>query len=156
VVASVELARALEGHEVVGLFHDAENAAVTARVGADAAGILLGDVEANAAVDDLGLELRQRLGEALDFVARALEQEEGQPLGGLGPDAGEPLQRFDEPGDRLGVISHYMPRPGILRPAVSLPISAWTISFDFRSASLHAARMRSSSICESSGLMTSR
>ena len=90
-VAPPELSRALERHEVIGLFHDAEDAAVPTDIGADAAGVYLGDVEADATVDDLGLELRQRFGQRLHFVRGALEKKEGQPLGGLGP-AGPLLQ----------------------------------------------------------------
>src|SRR3972149_2964385 len=48
-----------------------------------------------------------------------------------------------------------MPSPGILSPPVSLPSSCCTSSRDFRSASLHAASTRSSSIWSSSLLMTS-
>src|SRR5713226_1248999 len=104
-VAPPELSRALKGHEVIGLFHDAEDAPVPTDIGADAAGVFLGDIEADAAVDDLRLELRQRLGQRLHFVRRALEKKEGQPLSGLGADAREPLQRFNEPRDRLTLPS---------------------------------------------------
>src|SRR5712692_1945512 len=105
-VAPPELSRALERHEVIGLFDHAEYAAVPTDIGADAAGVYLGDIEADAAVDDLRLELRQRLGQRLHLVRRALEKKEGQPLSGLGAYAREPLQRFNEPRDRLGVVGH--------------------------------------------------
>ena len=88
------------------LLDDAEDLLVPLRVAADAAGILLGDVEADAAVDDAGLELGQRLGERLHLVERALQEEEGQPLRGLGADAGQPLERFDEARHRLRIVGH--------------------------------------------------
>src|SRR2546430_17421118 len=59
VVAPPELAGALEGEEIIGLLNDAEDLLVRLRAAADAAGILLGTVEADAAVDDAGLELSQ-------------------------------------------------------------------------------------------------
>src|SRR5262245_1665661 len=156
VIAAAELAGALERKQVVGLLHHAERPLLALRIAADAAGILLRHVEADRAVHDELLELGQRLPERRDLRSRALEKEEGQPLGRLRPDARESLERIDQPGDRLRVIRHYNPRPGILSPAVILPISACTISRDLRRASLEAARTRSSSICASSGLMTSR
>src|SRR6266567_2117276 len=57
VVAPAELAGALEREEIVGLLDDAQDALVSLRVAADAAGILFRDVEADAAVDDARLEL---------------------------------------------------------------------------------------------------
>ena len=104
VVAPAELARALEGEQVIGLLHDAQRTLISPRIAADAAGIFFRDVEAHVAMDDELLELGERLREGPHFVEGALEQEEGQPLGGLGPDSGKPLQCFDEPGYRLGVI----------------------------------------------------
>src|SRR5262249_17897302 len=140
----------------------AERAAVARGIAADAAGILLGDVEARRAVEDPRLELGERVGQLADFLGRSLEEKEREPLGRLRPDAGQPLERVDQPRHPLRVIGHELgpraqsPSPGILSPAESLPSSACIISLDLRSASLHAASTRSSSICASSGLMTSR
>src|SRR5262249_8265491 len=107
VIAPAELAGALEGQEIVGLFHDTEGAALPRRIAADPAGILLGDVEAHRAVEDPRLELRQRLGELSDLVRRSLEKEEGEALRRLRPDAGQLLERFDEPRDGLGIVRHH-------------------------------------------------
>src|SRR5262249_43368567 len=103
VVAAAELARLLQREQVVRLLHDAEDARVTTWIAADAARILLGDVEADATVDDEGLELRERIGEPRDLVDRLLQQEERQSLGRLWPDARQPLEQLDQPRDGLGV-----------------------------------------------------
>src|SRR4029450_110595 len=57
-----------------------------------------------------------------DVVGGALESEDREPLGGLGPDAGEPLQGLDESGDRLRVVGHGLlhSEPGHLEPAGEL------------------------------------
>src|SRR5204862_6559837 len=155
VVTPLELAGALHRQQVVGLLDDAEQAGVAPGIGADAARVLVGDVEADRAVDDALLHGDQRARQLAHFLGGALEQEEREPLRRLRPDAGQALERVDEPRNGLGVERHYMPSPGILSPAVSLPISCWTRSRDLRSASLHAASTRSSSIWASSLLMTS-
>src|SRR5262245_49832027 len=155
VVAALELTRALEGEEIVRLLDHAETPGVSRGIPADAAGILLGDVPAARAMHDTGPELGQRHGELVDLVGGALEEEEREPLRGLRPDARQSLQRLDEARDGVGEVGHHIPRPGILSPPVSLPISACIISLDLRSASLQAARTRSSSIWLSSGLITS-
>src|SRR5262245_26070783 len=65
-------------------------------------------------MDDARLELRERIGERGDFLDRALEQEEAEPLGRLGPDAGQALKRVDQARDRLRVVRHQI---SILCPA---------------------------------------
>src|SRR2546425_1915296 len=155
VVAPLELAGALHGEQIIRLLHDAEHAGVARGVGTDTARVLVGDVEADRAVDDALLDGGERARQLAHLLRGAFQQKKRQPLSRLGPDTGQALERVDEPRDGLGVEGHYMPRPGILSPAVSLPISCWTRSRDFRSASLHAASTRSSSIWASSLLMTS-
>src|SRR6185437_15489435 len=145
VVAAAEPPGALDREQIVGLLHDADRPLLALRIGADPAGVPLGHVEADRAVHDQLLELGERLAQRGHLGRRPLQEEEGEPLGRLGPDAGQALQRVDQARYRLRVVRHYVPnpgpRPGILSPAVILPISASTSS---------------SSICASSGLMTSR
>ena len=112
-VAAAVLAGALHRQEIVRFLDDAEEASVAPRVVAETAGVLVGDVEARPAVDDLVLHRDERLGELAHFVGGALQEEEGQALRRLGPDPGEPLECVDQPRDRLRVIRQ---RAGPTRP----------------------------------------
>jgi hypothetical protein len=51
-------------------------------------------------VEHAGLELQEGLGQLAGLGRRLLQEVEGQPLGGLGPDAGQALERVEEPADR--------------------------------------------------------
>src|SRR5256885_10668771 len=90
--------------EVVRLLDDAEEAPVARGVRTDAAGVLVGHVEAAPAVDDPVLQGDERLGQLADFGHGTLEQKERHPLGRLGADAGQALEGFDQAGDGLGVV----------------------------------------------------
>src|SRR5919198_1379954 len=103
-VAPAVLARPLHRQEVVRLLDDAEQARVPRGIGADATRILVGDVEAGVAGDDPVLHREERLRELAHLLDGALEQEERGPLGRLRSDAGQPLQRLDEPRDRCRVV----------------------------------------------------
>src|SRR5207244_7803418 len=104
VIAATIFARALHREEVVRLLDDAEEAPVARGVRTDAAGVLVGHVEAAPAVDDPVLQGDERLGQLADFGHGALEQKERHPLGRLGADAGQALEGFDQAGDGLGVV----------------------------------------------------
>ena len=108
-VAALVLAGALHGQQIVRLLDDAEQRRVARGVGADAAGVLVGDVEAGRAGDDALLEGDERLGQLAHLVGRPLEEKERHPLGRLGPHAGQPLERLDESRDGLGVVGHGPP-----------------------------------------------
>src|SRR5919198_2380676 len=103
-VAPAVLARPLHRQEVVRLLDDAEQARVPRGIGADATRILVGDVEAGVAGDNPVLHREERLRELAHLLDGALEQEEREPVGRLRSDAGQPLQRLDEPRDRCRVV----------------------------------------------------
>src|SRR2546428_2190429 len=104
VVAPTVLARPLHRQEVVRLLDDAEQLRVARGIGADPAGILIGDVEAGATGDDPVLHREERFRELAHLLDWALEQEEREPLSRLRPDAGQPLQRPDQPRNRFRVV----------------------------------------------------
>src|SRR5690606_1905294 len=102
VVPAVELAGLLDRHQVAGLLDHADDAGVTAGVGADAALLALGDVEAGAAERHLLLDLGDGPGQAQGVLRVDLQQVEGDALGRLGPDAGEAAQLVDQVLDGTG------------------------------------------------------
>src|SRR5262245_7829935 len=121
VVAAAVLSRALHRQKIVRLLDDAEHVAVTGGVGTDTAGILVGDVVAGLAGDDALLDADEGLRELAHLRGGTLEQEEGQPLGGLRSDARQPLERVDEACDWLGVVHRSLePEPRDLEPASEL------------------------------------
>ena len=98
VVNTVEGAGLFEGHEIARLLDDADGRLVAARVAADGADGLvgLGQVEADLAMADLLLGGADRLGQLEGFLGRASQQVMGEPLGGLGADAGQASQGGDQ------------------------------------------------------------
>src|SRR5262249_40745411 len=163
VIAAAVLAGPLHRHEVVRFLHNAEQPRVPRGVIADPAGIGIRHVEAAPAMDGRRLAVHERLRQVLHAGRGLLQQVEGQALGRLGTDAGQALQRLDQPGDGGRVRGHAVSRdrymsPGSFPPSppVTRAISLATSSRAFRSASLAAASTRSSSICGSSGETTSR
>ena len=113
VVAAAELAGALDRDDVLGLLDDADRVHVAPRVEADAAPLGLGDVEADLAEPHAGLDLGQRVREALDVRRVGLQEVEGDPLGALRPDARQPAELVDEVLDRAFVHpSRLRPRDG--------------------------------------------
>src|SRR2546429_9708503 len=88
VVAPTVLACPLHRQEVVRFLDDTEQLRVARGIGADPAGILIGDVEAGATGHDPVLHREERFGELAHLLDGALEQEEREPLGRLRPDAG--------------------------------------------------------------------
>ena len=95
-VQAAELVCALDRHHVLGLFDDADRGAIPPRVAADPAGLGLGDVEADLAETDLLRDLTQRVREALHVGLVGLQDVEGNSLGALRADAGQPAQFVDE------------------------------------------------------------
>lgn len=86
-----------KGDDVAGLFNDHDHGLVAAGVGADGAGVGLGEVEADAAGFDVVLEVEYSVGEGFSFGWRLLEQVVCQTLSGSSADAWE----AGEPGDEL-------------------------------------------------------
>ena len=88
---NAEFAGPLHREQIVRLFHDAEHGGIARRISTDPARVLVGDVEADAAVDDALLHGGERIGQFAHFVAGTLEQEERETLCRLGSDAGQTL-----------------------------------------------------------------
>ena len=88
VIEAMVLAGALDGRDVEGLLDDADLAAVTLHVGAEAAGIDGGDGVAARAMEELLFHLHDGLGERLCLGGGDLEQVVGEAGGGLGTDPG--------------------------------------------------------------------
>ena len=61
-----------------------------------------GEVEADLAVADGGLDLADRVGEAERLLLGDAEDVEGEPLSGALPDAGQASELGDEPVDGCG------------------------------------------------------
>src|SRR5215218_108403 len=96
VVAAAELLGPLDRDQVAGLLDHADQARVAPRVPADAAEVALGHVPADAAEVDPGLDLLDGPCQALGVGRLDLEQVEGDPLGALGPDPGQPAELVDQ------------------------------------------------------------
>ena len=100
VVEAVVGVRALERDDVDRLLDDADRRVVAARVEADRAGLLLGQVPALAAEADALLHLGERRGERERLLGRPLQDVEREPLRRPLPDPGQPRQLRDEVLDR--------------------------------------------------------
>src|SRR5262245_19109345 len=112
VVTAAVFTGALHGQEVVGLLHHAEHAVVAPGVGADAAGVLVGDVEAGPTGHDALLDRHQRGRELAHLVHRPLEEKEGESLSRLRSDAGQALEGLDQSRHRLRIVGHLSPEAG--------------------------------------------
>lgn len=78
-----------EADDVFGLLDDTDDVVLAAGVGADAADLRLGQVEANAALADVGLDIADGLGQGEGLFGVGFEDVKRQPFGGLGADAGQ-------------------------------------------------------------------
>jgi hypothetical protein len=94
---------AFQVDDVGGLFHHAEEGGVPARVSADIAEVLVGQVEAALTEPDGLLGVYQGLSQRKGLFRGETEQVERQPLGRLRPDAGELREFVDEPLDGRAV-----------------------------------------------------
>ena len=110
VVDPVEGARLFEGHEVARLLDHADGRLIAARVAADGTDGLvgLGEVEADLAMADLLFGGADGVGQLEGFLGGASEQVMGEPLGGLGADAGQASQGGDQAihGGRVAGARH--------------------------------------------------
>ena len=91
----------LEREDVERLLDDAQPGLVAAVVATDQAERRITDVEAAFAEDDLLPDGDERRREGPGLGVGRAEQVVREPLRGLGPDAGQARERFDQPGDRL-------------------------------------------------------
>ena len=118
VVAAPQDARPLQRQDVERLLDDAQAVVVASGVEADGAPRPGADVEAPVAEHDLVPDRDQRRREGTGLAVRGAQQVVGQPLRGLGPDAGQSRERLDEAGDRFDERGHARPqKPGISQAA---------------------------------------
>jgi hypothetical protein len=102
VIATVELAGALDRDDVARLLDDADRGRLAPLVLADPAGGLGGEVEADLAVTDGRLDLPDRLREPERLLLGGAENVEREPLRGALADAGKAAQLGDEAVDGSG------------------------------------------------------
>ena len=101
VVTAAEGAGPLEGEDVERLLDHAQPVVVargSRQIGQSGP---VADVEAALAEDDLVAHGDERRREGTRLAVGRAQQVVGQPLGGLGPDAGQAREGLDQPGDRL-------------------------------------------------------
>ncbi len=96
VVAAAELLGALDRDDVLVLLHDAQHRLVAPRVTADAALLVLGDVEADRAEPHPGLDLEQHLGQPAYVGRLGLQQVERDALRSLGTHARQSAELVDQ------------------------------------------------------------
>lgn len=103
-VVSGKAAGLFEDLDVGGGFDDAEEAGITAWVGADAAGVLaaLGEVAAAGADGDFGIGLFEGGAEFAEEIVITEEEAVGHAFGAAPPDSGEPGEDADEIAQGLG------------------------------------------------------
>src|SRR5438309_1636925 len=103
-VSAVEVARLLDGSDVRRFLDDAHQALVARRAAAIGAGIDVGDVVADRAKAELGLDVADSLSQC--FGIAGAQDVEGQALSALTSDPGQLIQFINEPGHRLGKAGH--------------------------------------------------
>ena len=96
VVEAAELARLLDGLNVRGLFHDANDCAVARGAGAEVARIGVRDVVADRALADFFLGFADRVGKRERLLAVHAQQIECEALRRLLPDSRQALQFIDQ------------------------------------------------------------
>lgn len=96
-----------DGGYVGGLLEDAEEALVADGVGAVDAGVDVGDVVAEGAEAQVGLELSDGEGEGVGIGGGGTEDVEGQALGGLRAYSGELAELLDEARHGFGEAGHF-------------------------------------------------
>jgi hypothetical protein len=103
VVDTLIVAGAFDAGDRGGFFDDADQALVADGAGAIGAGVDIGDVVADGAEAEAGLEGVHRVSKGGGVFISGAEDVEGVALGGFGADAGELFQLFDKTGHGLGV-----------------------------------------------------
>ena len=107
VVAAVVLPGPLQGDDVPGIGHHADQAGVPLVAAADGAGAVpLGEVPADGTQGNGRLGGNDGVGKLPGVLLRQVENEKGQPLGGLGADARQTGELLREPLQGGGKILH--------------------------------------------------
>jgi hypothetical protein len=105
-VDAVEVLGLVDGGDVGGLFDDADQTLVARGAGAVDAGVDVGDVVADRAQTQAGLDVAHGGGEGLGIVFAGAKNVEGEALRGFCSDAGEFLQLVDEARHGFGKFGH--------------------------------------------------
>src|SRR5437870_12551958 len=98
--------RLLDGGDVGGLFDHADQALVASGARAVGAGVNIGDVVADGAQPQTGLDIVNRAGESVGVVSSRAQNMKRQPLGRLAANAGKFLQLVNETGHRFSEARH--------------------------------------------------
>src|SRR6266576_2373176 len=113
-VAAAVAAGALDGADVTRFLDHAQQGRIAARVAANRARILLGEVAARDAGRDLAADPANGIRQPFRGFRGLLKQMEREPLGGLTPDAGE-----------LGELRHELLDGGHGRPGPDAYSGSW-------------------------------
>src|SRR5262249_27686279 len=117
VIDAADHARGLELQQILRLFDDDDLRLVAARVGADGAGVGLGEIEADAAVVDVFLDVADGVDKTEGACLVGLEDVKGDPLGGGRADAGELFEFAGQAAQGLGDVFCHRGRIPNSRPA---------------------------------------
>ena len=93
----------LNREDVLRLLDDAQDGGIARAILTDLAAVRLAQIEAHLAEAQVVLDVGDRLGQLPCLFAGGPQQVKGHPLGGPGADAGELLQRFQQPHQRPGI-----------------------------------------------------
>lgn len=107
VVLAGERLRALERQNIEWLLDNAEQTLIAVAVSANAAGIVLADVVANAAQDRVALERHQAVGKLLELRFRIVQEVKHQALGRFRADAGQTFKTFHQLAHSARELGHY-------------------------------------------------
>src|SRR5271169_6077720 len=141
--------RLLDGGNVGGFLDHADELLITSSTAAVAAGIDIGDVIADRAQAQLGLDVSNRGGESFGVIFARAQNMEAEALRTLATDSRQFLEFVDQPGHGFGKARHFSyspPRPSPPSIPPTLDCIAWST---LRPASLSAAITRSCSISTS-------
>ena len=107
VVNPSALACFFEDDYVLGLFDNTDSAFIAAGVGADGAGIGLGEVVAGFALFDFGFDVANGLGEGEGIGGFGFEDMEGEPFGGLGANTRKASQLLNQFINSFSIASRH-------------------------------------------------
>ena len=96
VIQPGELARSLDGKNIVRFLHHANGSAVAMRIAAEVAQLAIADVIACHAEAELVLHIHQRRGQPFGLLARGAQHMKCEPLRGLLADARQALELLDQ------------------------------------------------------------
>jgi hypothetical protein len=103
VVFATIFAGFFEGDDVAGVGDNADDFVVAVGGATDVADGFGGEVEADAALTHLPFGVDQGFGQGFDLGLGAVEDMQGQALGGFWSDAGQALELFNQAGEGRGV-----------------------------------------------------